>query len=133
MSLWYIYILLNTFRLVQCARDVSKVGEGIVLRHKISNAGLEVNLTKTYLDKVVHPIYYASKTLNKAQENYTTIEKELLSVVFAIEKFGSSKVFDLEIIDRKGIDNQVADHFSHLNNETFQREKKEIEDEFPDE
>lgn len=40
-------------------------------------------------DKVVHPIYYASKTLNKAQENYTTIEKELLSVVFAIQKFGS--------------------------------------------
>ena len=30
--------------------DVSlQVGEGIVLRHKISNAGLEVNLTKTYL------------------------------------------------------------------------------------
>ncbi|TYJ99671.1 Retrovirus-related Pol polyprotein from transposon 17.6 [Cucumis melo var. makuwa] len=109
------------------------VGEGIVLRHKISNVGLEVNPTKTDLDKVVHPIYYASKTLNKAQENYTTIEKELLSVVFAIQKFGSYIVFDLEIIDRKGIDNQVADHLSHLNNETFQREKKEIKDEFPDE
>ncbi|RVW68342.1 Retrovirus-related Pol polyprotein from transposon 17.6 [Vitis vinifera] len=32
-------------------------------------------------------IYYASKTLNEAQRNYTTIEKELLAVVFALDKF----------------------------------------------
>ncbi|RVW31650.1 Retrovirus-related Pol polyprotein from transposon 17.6 [Vitis vinifera] len=32
-------------------------------------------------------VYYASKTLNDAQKNYTTIENELLAVVFALEKF----------------------------------------------
>ena len=32
-------------------------------------------------------VYYASKTLNKAQRNYTTIEKELLAVVYALDKF----------------------------------------------
>ena len=32
-------------------------------------------------------IYYASKTLNEAQRNYTTKEKELLAVVFALDKF----------------------------------------------
>ncbi|KAL6329703.1 hypothetical protein AAG906_027279 [Vitis piasezkii] len=32
-------------------------------------------------------IYYASKTLNEAQRNYTTTEKELLVVVFALDKF----------------------------------------------
>ena len=37
--------------------------------------------------KVLHPIYYASKTLNETQVNYITTEKELLAVVFAIEKF----------------------------------------------
>ena len=38
-------------------------------------------------DKVIHPICYASKTLNEAQENNTTNEKQLLTVVFVIEKF----------------------------------------------
>ncbi|WJZ81227.1 hypothetical protein VitviT2T_001080 [Vitis vinifera] len=32
-------------------------------------------------------IYYASKTLNEAQKNYTTTKKELLVVVFALDKF----------------------------------------------
>jgi hypothetical protein len=37
----------------------------------------------------VHVVYYASKTLNGAQLNYATMEKELLEVVFAFEKFRS--------------------------------------------
>jgi hypothetical protein len=32
-------------------------------------------------------VYYASKTLNDAQRNYTTTEKEMLAVVFALDKF----------------------------------------------
>jgi hypothetical protein len=98
----------------------------------------------------VHTVYYASKTLNEAQLNYATTEKELLAVVYAFEKFRSyivnSKVivytdhtaikyllakkdakprlirwihlvqeFDVEIRDKKGVENVVADHLSRMN------------------
>ncbi|CAL0324442.1 unnamed protein product [Lupinus luteus] len=39
--------------------------------------------------KVFHAIHYASKVLNDAQINYTTTEKELLAIVYALEKFRS--------------------------------------------
>lgn len=38
-------------------------------------------------EKQLHVIYYASKTLDDAQANYTTTEKELLAVVYAFDKF----------------------------------------------
>jgi len=100
-------------------------------------------------DKKPVVIYYASKTLDEAQQNYTTIEKELLAVVYTMEKFRSyllcSKVivytdhsalkhllkkkyakprlirwilllqeFDLEMKDKAGATNVVADHLSRL-------------------
>ena len=38
-------------------------------------------------EKIFKAIYYANKTFNEAQENYSTIEKEMLAMVFACEKF----------------------------------------------
>ena len=37
-------------------------------------------------EKIFKATYYASKTFNEAQENYSTIEKEMLAMVFACEK-----------------------------------------------
>ena len=41
------------------------------------------------IDKLPHVIYYVSRTLNDAQLNYSTTKKELLAVVFALDKFRS--------------------------------------------
>ena len=45
-------------------------------------------------------IYYANKTLDSTQYNYTTREKEFLVVVFTLEKFRSYIVGSLEPFSR---------------------------------
>ena len=40
-------------------------------------------------NKKAFVIYYAGKTLDSTQSNYTTMEKEFMDVVFALEKFRS--------------------------------------------
>ena len=39
--------------------------------------------------KIFRAIYYSGRTLNDAELNHTTIEKEMLVVVFACDKFRS--------------------------------------------
>ncbi|XP_074321743.1 uncharacterized protein LOC141658889 [Silene latifolia] len=88
-------------------------------------------------DRALSAIYYASQTLDEAQVKYATTAKELLAVVYALEKFRSyllgSKVteFDLEIQDKKGVENVVADHLSRL---PLQEggDSLPIDDSFPD-
>ncbi|XP_073129617.1 uncharacterized protein [Henckelia pumila] len=55
--------------------DASNYAVGAVLGQKVGKAS--------------HVIYYTSRILNDAQRNYSTTEKELLAVVFALEKFHS--------------------------------------------
>nr|GEU40805.1 DNA-directed DNA polymerase [Tanacetum cinerariifolium] len=48
--------------------------------------------------KNFHPIYFASKTLNPAQQKYTVTEKELMAVVFAFDKFKSYLILSKTIV-----------------------------------
>nr|GEY67016.1 DNA-directed DNA polymerase [Tanacetum cinerariifolium] len=43
-------------------------------------------------------IHYASKTMNDVKSNYTTIEKEMLAVVYAFEKFQSYLIMNKSIV-----------------------------------
>ena len=116
-------------------------------------------------EKIFQVIYYARRTLNDAQLNYATTEKELLAIVFVFDKFrpyliGNNVVvhtdhsaikylmtkkdakprlirwvlllqeFDVEIKDKKGTENLVADHLSRLEGA---RDDIPVNDEFPDE
>ncbi|GKD09251.1 reverse transcriptase domain-containing protein [Tanacetum coccineum] len=94
------------------------VKEGIVLGHKVSGAGLEVDKAKIDVisklppptnikvgavlgqkdGKNFHPIYFASKTLNPAQQKYIVTKKELMDVVFAFDKFRSYLILPKTIV-----------------------------------
>ncbi|GJX17324.1 reverse transcriptase domain-containing protein [Tanacetum coccineum] len=131
------------------------VKEGIVLGHKISKSGIEVDRAKVdIIARLPHP------TTVKA-------EKELLAVVYAFEKFRSYLVlsksivytdhsaikylftkkdakprlmrwilllqeFDVIIRDKKGAENLATDHLSRLENPHQDKlENKEITETFP--
>nr|GEW11063.1 reverse transcriptase domain-containing protein [Tanacetum cinerariifolium] len=73
------------------------------------------------VEKHFRPIHYASKTMNQAEMNYTTTEKEMLAVVYAFDKFRSYLIMNKSIVYTdhsalKGAENYAADHLLRLEN-----------------
>ncbi|RDX71664.1 Retrovirus-related Pol polyprotein, partial [Mucuna pruriens] len=63
-----------------------------------SNSTLGVVLgQRARVGKLVHEVAYPSRTMDPSQLNYTTIEKELLAIVFAVDKF-RSYLLDFKIV-----------------------------------
>nr|GEU68121.1 DNA-directed DNA polymerase [Tanacetum cinerariifolium] len=93
------------------------VKEGIILGHKISKNGIEVDKTKVDViaklphptsvkgailgqrkEKRFRPIHYARKTMTEVESHYTTTEKEMLAVVYAFENFWSYLIMNKSIV-----------------------------------
>ncbi|GJS99647.1 reverse transcriptase domain-containing protein [Tanacetum coccineum] len=72
------------------------------------------------IEKHFRPIHYASKTMTKAEANYTTTEKEMLAVKDAKARLLRwvllLQEFDFKVIDTKGAENYAADHLARLEN-----------------
>ncbi|XP_049382870.1 uncharacterized protein LOC125847254 [Solanum stenotomum] len=127
------------------------VKEGIVLGHKVSQKGL--TLTKTKLrrfikdfSKIAHPL---CKILEKEVKfafdeaclrAFECLKEKLISSPVIIgpdwaepfEIMCDASEFDLEVEDRRGCENQVADHLSRLEAEKREKLELEINDSFPD-
>ncbi|GJZ76420.1 reverse transcriptase domain-containing protein [Tanacetum coccineum] len=78
--------------------DRAKVDVIANLPHPTSVKGVRSAVLRQRKTKHFQPIHYASKTMTDAQAHYTTIEKELLAVVYAFEKFWPYLVLSKTIV-----------------------------------
>ena len=60
--------------------------ETFYLATDASKIGISAVLDQRDKENREHAIHYASRTFNSAERNYSTIERELLAIVYAVDK-----------------------------------------------
>ncbi|GJY57375.1 hypothetical protein Tco_0456490, partial [Tanacetum coccineum] len=110
------------------------VKEGIVLGHKISKNGIEVNKAKVdVIAKLPHPTTVKGAVLGQRHENHlergernVSRGARLLRWVLRLQEF------KFKVIDTKGAENLAADHLSRVEN-PYENvlDPKEINEKFP--
>nr|GEZ15028.1 reverse transcriptase domain-containing protein [Tanacetum cinerariifolium] len=106
------------------------VKEGIVLDHKISKNGIEVDKAKVdVIAKLPHPTtvkVYTDHSAMKYMFNKQDAKPRLLRWVLLLQEF------DITVRDKKGAENLAVDHLSRLENpHQSVLEKKEINEAYP--
>ncbi|GJR49671.1 reverse transcriptase domain-containing protein [Tanacetum coccineum] len=162
----------NAFQAMQCPSHIPKrckdahlvfnlekchfmVKEGIVLGHKVSSAGLEVDKAKNrHFSKIARPL---SKLLEKdtpfefddeCQKAFNLLKEKLACAPVIISPYwnlpfklmcdasdftiGAVLEFNIEIKDKKGTENVAADHLSRIENDKSS-DDNDVDDNFPGE
>jgi hypothetical protein len=64
-----------------------RMGKPFTLHTDASNSGIGATLVQADDKGIEHPVAYVSRTLNKAERNYSTTEREALAIVYALKQF----------------------------------------------
>ncbi|GKF16420.1 hypothetical protein Tco_0061338, partial [Tanacetum coccineum] len=101
------------------------VREGIILRHKVSGTGIEVDRAK--IDSIAKLPQPTNVKAIRSFLGHAGFYRRLIRWILLLQEF------DIEIRDKKGFENRAADHLFRLENPELEKlTKAEIRDMFPE-
>jgi hypothetical protein len=77
--------------------------KGFIVTCDASSTGIESILSQGPLGHDL-PVAYASRVLLKSERNYSTIEKELLTIVWGCQQFMGPQIYDCDRLQATNMD-----------------------------